>query len=125
MKTLPHLLLLLILLPQIKGFRAIKVKTNRKAGEWLFIKEHTRGSKSGCGQYQTQADPEAGLAETPEALLHEAVKEGIDHDALQGRLPEALLKEAQAKKKYQTLHGKNYVNKLTFAFSMVIPVQFY
>ena len=33
MKTLPYLLLLLILLHQIKGFRAIKDKTNRKAGE--------------------------------------------------------------------------------------------
>ena len=33
MKTLPYLLLLLILLPQIKGFRAIKDKTNRKARE--------------------------------------------------------------------------------------------
>ena len=36
MKTLPHLLLLLILLPQINAFRAIKGKTNRKQGKWLL-----------------------------------------------------------------------------------------
>ena len=35
MQTLPHLLLLLLLLPQIQGFRAINIKSNRKAGEWL------------------------------------------------------------------------------------------
>ena len=35
MKTLPHILLLLLLLPQIRGFKTINVKTNRKAaGEW-------------------------------------------------------------------------------------------
>jgi hypothetical protein len=34
MKTLPHLLLLLLLLPQIRGFKTIDVKTIRKAGEW-------------------------------------------------------------------------------------------
>ena len=34
MQTLPHILLLLLLLPQIRGFETINVKTNRKAGEW-------------------------------------------------------------------------------------------
>ena len=34
MQTLPHLLLLLLLLPQIRGFKTIDVKTNRKAGDW-------------------------------------------------------------------------------------------
>ena len=38
MKSLPHLLLLLILLPQIEGFSAINIKSNRKAGEWLSSK---------------------------------------------------------------------------------------
>ena len=34
MKTLPHILLLLLLLPQIRGFKTIYGKTNRRAGEW-------------------------------------------------------------------------------------------
>ena len=34
MKTLPHLLLLLLLLPQIRGSRTSQVKTTGKAGEW-------------------------------------------------------------------------------------------
>ena len=33
MKNLTHLLLLLLLFPQIQGFRAINIKTNRKTGE--------------------------------------------------------------------------------------------
>ena len=34
MQTLPHILLLLLLLPQIRGFKTIDGKTNRRAGEW-------------------------------------------------------------------------------------------
>ena len=58
-------------------------------------------------------------------MLHKAVKEWVDHDALQGRLPEAHLKEAQAKKKYQTLHGKNYVGRVAFEYSMCISENVY
>ena len=38
MQTLPHILLLLLLLPQIRGLKTINVKTNRKAGEWASSK---------------------------------------------------------------------------------------
>ena len=34
MKTLPHLLLLLLLLPEIRGSRTIQFKTTGKAGDW-------------------------------------------------------------------------------------------
>ena len=34
MKTLPHLLLLMLLLPQIRGFKTIEIKTSRRPGEW-------------------------------------------------------------------------------------------
>ena len=51
MKSLPHLLLLLLLLlPQVKGFTAIKVKANRK--EWLLSKNTLVAAK------QSKTNPE-------------------------------------------------------------------
>ena len=48
MQTLPHLLLLLLLLPQIRGFKTIDVKTNMKAGKWPSPKSFLVAANQGA-----------------------------------------------------------------------------